>query len=382
MKLTKHGKVYWVDFVPPDGKRRRLSTRKTVEAEAYEAAGRIVQSAMVAPSTAAIDNRLDLSAALDTCWMLHWQRQRQGTIMRRVVTGLMREFAGVKVQDVSTKSLRAKCELWLSKGTAPATVNRRMSAIGTCLTRLHEDDPQLYTRPKMPHYAENNIKERYVTLMEEQAIFAELDKRDAAHRAMYGEPGKWCFMRNLTTFLLDTGFRFSEAFKFTIVDGHADLAHGTTKAAGTRTADGRRVPLTSRAMVAAEYLLTAPERAMLEGLDLSSKKPWDWCSHLFGVVTLAAGCPDVTMHILRHTCASRLVQRGVPIYTVSKWLGHSSVKVTERYAKLAPDSLAMALSALEQPEVSPQEAAEVSSGSTTSQFLAPSSQPSRTQHAH
>ena len=61
----------------------------------------------------------------------------------------------------------------------------------------------------------------------------------------------------------------------------------------------------------------------------------------------ACGCPDVTLHILRHTCASRLVQRGVSIYVVSKWLGHSSVKVTERYAKLAPDSLAGALSALE-----------------------------------
>lgn len=53
------------------------------------------------------------------------------------------------------------------------------------------------------------------------------------------------------------------------------------------------------------------------------------------------------MHILRHTCASRLVQRNVPIFTVSKWLGHSIMKVTERYAKLAPDSLSMALTALE-----------------------------------
>ena len=58
---------------------------------------------------------------------------------------------------------------------------------------------------------------------------------------------------------------------------------------------------------------------------------------------------EVTLHVLRHTCASRLVQRSVPIYTVSKWLGHSSVKVTERYAKLAPESPAMALQALGKP---------------------------------
>lgn len=37
----------------------------------------------------------------------------------------------------------------------------------------------------------------------------------------------------------------------------------------------------------------------------------------------------VTFHTLRHTFASKWLQRGVPIYTVSKWLGHSSVKMTE-----------------------------------------------------
>lgn len=36
------------------------------------------------------------------------------------------------------------------------------------------------------------------------------------------------------------------------------------------------------------------------------------------------------------TFASRLVQEGFPIYTVSKWLGHSSVVVTQRYAHFAP----------------------------------------------
>jgi integrase len=39
-------------------------------------------------------------------------------------------------------------------------------------------------------------------------------------------------------------------------------------------------------------------------------------------------------HSLRHSFASVLVQKGTPIYQVSKLLGHSSVKVTERYAHL------------------------------------------------
>jgi len=41
-------------------------------------------------------------------------------------------------------------------------------------------------------------------------------------------------------------------------------------------------------------------------------------------------------HTLRHTFASRLVQEGVSIFKVSKWLGHSSVNTTMIYAHLAP----------------------------------------------
>lgn len=42
-------------------------------------------------------------------------------------------------------------------------------------------------------------------------------------------------------------------------------------------------------------------------------------------------------HILRHTFASRLIMRGVDIVTVSRVLGHSDIRVTMRYAHLAPD---------------------------------------------
>lgn len=44
--------------------------------------------------------------------------------------------------------------------------------------------------------------------------------------------------------------------------------------------------------------------------------------------------PKLHFHSLRHTNASHLVQKNVPIYDVCKLLGHSSVKVTERYAHL------------------------------------------------
>ena len=55
----------------------------------------------------------------------------------------------------------------------------------------------------------------------------------------------------------------------------------------------------------------------------------------------------LTFHGLRHSCASFLVQSGVPLYTVSAILGHTTLRMTERYAHLAPDNLSAALNQVE-----------------------------------
>ena len=46
-----------------------------------------------------------------------------------------------------------------------------------------------------------------------------------------------------------------------------------------------------------------------------------------------------TLHLCRHTCASRLVQRGVPILLVKDWLGHEDIENTMIYAHLQPKAL-------------------------------------------
>lgn len=61
-----------------------------------------------------------------------------------------------------------------------------------------------------------------------------------------------------------------------------------------------------------------------------------------------AGVTGVTPHILRHTAASWMAMAKVPMFEISRYLGHSDTRVTERrYAKLSPDFLRSAAKALD-----------------------------------
>lgn len=66
-------------------------------------------------------------------------------------------------------------------------------------------------------------------------------------------------------------------------------------------------------------------------------------------VTAAADLPDIRVHDLRHTFASQLVAKGVPLAAVQVLLGHSDIRMTLRYAHLAPSDVASWVSVLETP---------------------------------
>jgi integrase len=64
----------------------------------------------------------------------------------------------------------------------------------------------------------------------------------------------------------------------------------------------------------------------------------------------------IRFHDLRHTCASHLVMgtwtaRPLTLYEVKNWLGHDSVKTTQRYAHLSPEGLHSAAAGPDRPKI-------------------------------
>ena len=71
-----------------------------------------------------------------------------------------------------------------------------------------------------------------------------------------------------------------------------------------------------------------------------------WISNSFKKVCEKAAIENFRFHDLRHDFCSRLVQRGVDLYTVAALAGHKNITTTQRYAHLSPEKLKSAVQML------------------------------------
>lgn len=90
----------------------------------------------------------------------------------------------------------------------------------------------------------------------------------------------------------------------------------------TKNGDPRIVPMDARCRVYSDYLW--PSGGMVAY----------WMNKALAAANSAgAGIPEAaTFHTLRHSCATAMIEAGVPIYTVGAVLGHKSVASMKRYA--------------------------------------------------
>ncbi len=74
----------------------------------------------------------------------------------------------------------------------------------------------------------------------------------------------------------------------------------------------------------------------------------NYFSKQFKKACKAAGLDEaIHFHSLRHSFASNLVQKGVPLYTIKELLGHSSISTTEIYSHLNMETLREAIKKLD-----------------------------------
>lgn len=97
----------------------------------------------------------------------------------------------------------------------------------------------------------------------------------------------------------------------------------------TKNGDRRAIPAHPKIRHLLQHLpLTAPQSTV--------QRAWQ-------VARAKAGLQHVTIHDLRHSAASEMVNAGVDLYTVGKVLGHRDSRSTQRYSHLTADTLAGAV---------------------------------------
>jgi len=142
-------------------------------------------------------------------------------------------------------------------------------------------------------------------------------------------------------FLLSTGCRLNEALSATWTDIDLERRVFTIRATNTKAGRRRSVPLNDSAMDVLGELDTRDDGGRLfvgrRGALTTIAKQWDR-------LRKQAGLPHLRLHDLRHQFASFLVNDGRTLYEVQAILGHSSSKVTERYAHLSTKTLQEAAS--------------------------------------
>lgn len=161
---------------------------------------------------------------------------------------------------------------------------------------------------------------------------------DEAVRLVNASPSD---LRLLVTAALLTGCRYGELVALRPAD--IDLAAGVLTVRESKAGRPRHVVLTEEAKRFFEAAAAGkPRHAVM--LTRDDGEPWGKSEQFRPIRTAceaASIAPAISFHILRHTHASRLAMRGVPMPVIAAQLGHSDVKITTRhYAHLSPGYVA------------------------------------------
>ena len=150
-------------------------------------------------------------------------------------------------------------------------------------------------------------------------------------------------LRPIVLAALHTGMRKGELLGLTW--DAVDLANGCIRLKQTKSGKARALPFNETLWTLFSTQRTRPDVPWV--FHDAAGTPRRDIQYLFSVACKGAGLTDFHFHDLRHTFASWLMMRGVPLATVSKLLGHASPTMTLRYAHLSPKHLTSAVRVLD-----------------------------------
>ncbi len=245
----------------------------------------------------------------------------------------------------------------------PATVNRDISALSGVLRHwVKNNKGAVHPLSDMEplEVADDEII-RYLSPDESKRLRKALADRDAQAAKERASANKWRADRGrelmpeikgysdhvtpMVLVSLNTGIRQGELFamKWESVNlEHKTLSVLASHSKGNKT---RTIPLNAEVCTVFEAIRPKDAKGLVfvspitDGEFDNVKKAW-------AEVVKEAGITDFRWHDLRHDFASQLVMKGASLYTVQKLLGHSNPKTTQRYARLAPHTLADAVGLL------------------------------------
>jgi len=209
----------------------------------------------------------------------------------------------------SFKTLRAK------EVKSPTTVNIELRALKAMINRAIK-------WKYLPYFETSDIE---YLVVEDKITFLEDDEIKKLLAASEG------LFRNILLVGLYAGMRLGEVLnlEWDNLDFKSNFIKIMSKKTWkTKTGKTRIVPMHPNIRKALEPM--KQQRGYVFKTSNGNKLIITDVAHRFKRLVKKAGIKYCTYHTLRHTFATHLLRKGVDIYRVSKLLGHSSVKVTEK----------------------------------------------------
>lgn len=280
-----------------------------------------------------------MSTLIDRYWNQYGIKKKSSDREHAVVKGIRDELGNLFVREVDGNAVsqwysKLMEEKGLSAGTAVRHFNvmhhlmEKAAVIWSKETGI-DRNPADQVEVKRP----DDQRDRYLSQEEVQHLKESLDSKiyrkdsTAINQTFYR-------LRLVVLIGLTTGMRIAEIFalKWADVLYREELIAVRSKLKGGKF---RYVPLTPE--LAAEfrrYPAVMGEERIFPPLP-AAKRERQRVDKSFETILTMAGIKDFRFHDLRHTFASWYMMNGGDLYELAKILGHSNIKMTERYAKLA-----------------------------------------------